>query len=135
MHSRLAMPLVYPLSSATPQMIRRSGQDHGYDHKQIQQALAHLRPLVVGMSKLTHVIKAGHALSQYQAGRTRNVFVQRKKPASQYRLNHIRQQVYQNTVFVSPVGLGTGWDKYGSGRPADALANRVRTRPARGGKN
>ena len=168
------------------------------------------------MSKLTHVIKAGHALSQYQAGRTRNVFVQRKKPvrqlrhkphmalhgtycsttgqflfgsmqlsigeystrnfqrlfesansrivecclpissaaidssvasslrkaaenwdmtgaifeisetvlvlqASQYRLNHIRQQVYQNTVFVSPVGLGTGWDKSAAAGFSSAL--------------
>lgn len=40
----------------------------------MEQCLAQVTPIVVGMSKMTGVLKAGHALSHYQGGVERTVY-------------------------------------------------------------
>ena len=38
----------------------------------------HIRPLVIGMTRMSHILKGGHALSYYRDGTRKNVFVKRR---------------------------------------------------------
>eukprot|EP00413_Alexandrium_margalefii_P026959 CAMPEP_0204568024 /NCGR_PEP_ID=MMETSP0661-20131031/36934_1 /ASSEMBLY_ACC=CAM_ASM_000606 /TAXON_ID=109239 /ORGANISM="Alexandrium margalefi, Strain AMGDE01CS-322" /LENGTH=188 /DNA_ID=CAMNT_0051575995 /DNA_START=98 /DNA_END=661 /DNA_ORIENTATION=- len=132
LHSRLALPLAYPLNSA----MLREGQE-GWSHEEVQKGLAHVTPVVVGMAKMVPLLRAAQALSHYQGGHKRNVA---KDPAEEdepdIRLDFIRPQRLRGSGYgrgpgykVTKTGKGFGWDDVSTGTTVDSPLNRMTVDP------
>eukprot|EP00440_Ansanella_granifera_P064721 gb/GFBE01070172.1/.p1 GENE.gb/GFBE01070172.1/~~gb/GFBE01070172.1/.p1 ORF type:complete len:212 (+),score=42.16 gb/GFBE01070172.1/:1-636(+) len=138
--SRLALPVAYPLNSA---MMREKSSavppPNAWKDDEIQKGLAHVTPIVVGMSKVASVLKAAQALSHYQGGQARHVMPDPAKEAAEetdYRLDFIRPQRISGSgrgrgpgTWTTKTGKGLGWDDVSSGRTVDSPMNRFTVNP------
>eukprot|EP00931_Biecheleriopsis_adriatica_P107327 TRINITY_DN81678_c0_g1_i1.p1 TRINITY_DN81678_c0_g1~~TRINITY_DN81678_c0_g1_i1.p1 ORF type:complete len:214 (-),score=36.21 TRINITY_DN81678_c0_g1_i1:43-684(-) len=140
--SRLAMPVAYPLNSAMLGEKDKFGQSpppSAWKDEEIQKGLAHVTPIVVGMSKVASVLKAAQALSHYQGGHGRHVMPDPAKEAAEeidYRLDFIRPQRLSGSgrgrgpgTWTTKTGKGLGWDDVSSGRTVDSPMNRFTVNP------
>lgn len=88
------------------------------------RCMSQITPVVIGLSKISSILKAGQALSEYSGGRRRS---HRVVPVSSdensgvsYRLHHMRPIEHKGGTVASRVGLGRGWEKFGQGVPVDS---------------
>lgn len=73
LHSRLSLPLLYPLNEraiCSPLQVP-SVAGAKWDKIALAQGLGYVTPCVVAMTRLTGLLKAAHALSNYSGGRMR----------------------------------------------------------------
>ncbi len=86
------------------------------------RCMSQITPIVVGISKITRLLGAVDALTQYQGGRMRRRF----KPSDAsdqkvtYRLHHLRPVEHKGDALNTRVGLGRGWEKMYQGVPVDS---------------
>lgn len=86
------------------------------------RCMSQITPVVVGISKVTGLLKATEALSGYSGGRVRRRF----QPSSEqegkviHRLHHLRPVEHEGGTINRRVGLGRGWEKFGHGVPVDS---------------
>jgi hypothetical protein len=69
-------------------------------------------------------LKGFQALSHYQGGRERLI----NRPKEDVRLDFLRSRNMHKGTVQTKVGVGTGWDEWGSGRPADDVRRRFRSK-------
>eukprot|EP00397_Hematodinium_sp_SG-2012_P064584 GEMP01091642.1.p1 GENE.GEMP01091642.1~~GEMP01091642.1.p1 ORF type:complete len:156 (+),score=11.19 GEMP01091642.1:17-484(+) len=129
LHSRLALPLVYPLTHSTgndeypskdnPIAVNRFRKDD------VVRTMGYLTPTVVGMSKMANLLKAAHALEHYRGTTERNMYAKDDSPET--RLIFMRPQVYRKHPKVTQTGIGHGWEDVASGTPADSVTRRFTT--------
>ena len=95
-----------------------------FSQKEIVDSLACITPLVIGVTKLTSLLKATHALAHYTGDR--NTFVERTEEEKMVknRVHEIRPRINRKHRARTIVGLGAGWDRYGGGRPVDTVQDR-----------
>eukprot|EP00930_Biecheleria_cincta_P071749 TRINITY_DN59209_c0_g1_i1.p1 TRINITY_DN59209_c0_g1~~TRINITY_DN59209_c0_g1_i1.p1 ORF type:complete len:215 (+),score=36.92 TRINITY_DN59209_c0_g1_i1:40-684(+) len=140
MQSRLALPVAYPLNSAMMHEGAKAAPDRSaWKDEEIQKGLAHVTPIVVGMSKVASVLKAAQALSHYQGGHARNVAPDPAREEAEeidYRLDFIRPQRLAGSgrgrgpgTWTTKTGKGLGWDDVSSGRTVDSPLNRFTVDP------
>eukprot|EP00929_Paragymnodinium_shiwhaense_P028669 TRINITY_DN16578_c0_g2_i1.p2 TRINITY_DN16578_c0_g2~~TRINITY_DN16578_c0_g2_i1.p2 ORF type:complete len:203 (-),score=25.89 TRINITY_DN16578_c0_g2_i1:187-795(-) len=136
LHSRLALPITYPLNSAmmgaSPAI---TGQKDDKVQQEVTRGLAHVTPIVTGMSKVAPLLKAVQGLSHYQGGLSRGV----AQPAGEevdMRLDFLRPEyeITQNYGrgkghIATKTGKGTGWDDVASGRTVDSPQQRRSSDP------
>jgi hypothetical protein len=113
-NSRALNPLSSPTSS--------------FSEQQHLKCLSQITPIVVGVSKIAHLLKASETLSSYSGGRARRRFV----PASagnsnvEHRLHHLRPIEHKGDAINTRVGLGRGWEKMYQGTPVDSPRRKFR---------
>eukprot|EP00386_Alphamonas_edax_P009203 GDKI01030317.1.p1 GENE.GDKI01030317.1~~GDKI01030317.1.p1 ORF type:complete len:162 (-),score=15.21 GDKI01030317.1:40-525(-) len=111
LHSRLALPLLYPLNpgSITDPFSVQNGVLKGdadklknnpiastkWDRRVLTKSLAHITPVIIGMSRFVHVLKAGNALAHYRGGLSRPIFVPKRPPVGKHKLHFLRPQVWR----------------------------------------
>lgn len=99
-----------------------AGPAHSFSEKEHLQCLSQITPVVVGISKITKMLKASEALSNYSGGRVRRRFRQITEdgPKVSRRLHHLRPIEHKGGTITSRVGLGRGWEKFSQGVPVDS---------------
>jgi hypothetical protein len=125
MRSRLALPLLYPLSTGSyrqPNPIAESK----FSHAEIVNSLACITPLIQGTVCAANFLKATHALANYRGGKMRQTFLLKSEDelAVKNRIHEISPRINRKHRARTITGLGAGWDKYGSGRPVDNIQDR-----------
>ncbi|CEM14672.1 unnamed protein product [Vitrella brassicaformis CCMP3155] len=97
LRSRLALPLLYPLNT---QSFANQPDKHNpiasarWDAKTVARTLSHMTPAIIGMSRMVHLLKAGHALAHYRGGVKRHMYVLKKRKPGQHRLHFVRPHVW-----------------------------------------
>lgn len=129
LHSRLALPITYPLNSgmmgASPAITDRQGD---MVKEEITRGLAHVTPIVTGMSKVAPLLKAVHGLSHYQGGLSRHVAkAPSEDEAADIRIDFMRPERLKTQNYgkgpghiATKTGKGTGWDDVAGGRTVDS---------------
>ncbi len=88
------------------------------------RCMSQITPVVLGLSKITGLLKAGQALSEYSGGRRRRRHVpdgsEDAPSAVRYRVHHLQPIEHKGGTVASRVGLGKGWEKFGHGVPVDS---------------
>jgi hypothetical protein len=87
------------------------------------KCMSQITPVVIGLSKITQLLKAARALTEYSGGRRRRRHVVRDPSPDRsvaYRLHHLRPVEHKGGTVATRVGLGRGWEKYGQGVPVDS---------------
>jgi len=109
----------------------------GWDEKDVQQGLAHVLPIVMGMSKVAPLLKGMQALGHYQGGHERHV-VQHPSKADEepdVRLDTIRPERLRGSGYGRGSGIkftitgNSNWHGAGTGRVVDALQHRIADGP------
>mmetsp|Transcript_136843 Transcript_136843/g.309165 ORF Transcript_136843/g.309165 Transcript_136843/m.309165 type:complete len:165 (-) Transcript_136843:69-563(-) len=134
LQARLSVPLAYPVNTRAHEILdHQMRMNNDFDRskfmpspdlsEKLNRSLEQATPVILGMSKAVHLLKAANALSNYRGGVKPNVF----KPTDQKYKDKLhfphQQQIhgYRGARRVNnKVGLGRGWDDYGSGIPADS---------------
>lgn len=87
------------------------------------RCMSQITPVVIGLSKISSLLKAGQALSEYSGGRRRHrsaTNVSEDASSVSYRLHHMRPIEHKGGTVATRVGLGRGWEKFGQGVPVDS---------------
>ena len=127
LRSRLALPLMYPLNSGAYASTQSNPiAESRFSQSEIVESLACITPLVVGVSKLTSLIKATHTLANYDGVLKRETYVPptEEERLVKNRVHEIRPRINRKHRARTIVGLGAGWDRYGGGRPVDTIQDR-----------
>lgn len=131
-------------SAEAPKAPLSSGLKDDESWKLTQKGLAHVMPIVAGMSKVASVLKATQALTYYQGGHERHVMPDPNKVPEDpegwkenvdYRLNMMRPNRLKAAYgrgpgwIVTKTGQGHGWDDIGTGRVVDSPLHRKTVDP------
>ena len=86
------------------------------------QCMSQITPVVVGISKISGLLKAADALCASPTGRVRRRYQSRPETGGDviHRLHHLRPIEHKRGTINSRVGLGRGWEKFGQGVPVDS---------------
>ena len=124
---RLSLPLTYPLNAASTEHLSEDLKQGPLAFKKQEQAtcLAHIKPIIVGISHLSSTLKALHGVGKY-GGSSEERLLHHEKDR-EVRMDYIRPENLRRAVRQSKVGLGVGWEEWGSGRPADDVRRRFNT--------
>lgn len=84
--------------------------------------LSQITPVVVGISKISHLLKATETVSAYQGGRKRRRVGPRSpsKETARSRLHHLDSVEHKGHAINTRVGLGRGWEAHFQGTPVDS---------------
>eukprot|EP00927_Polykrikos_kofoidii_P060334 TRINITY_DN55338_c0_g1_i1.p1 TRINITY_DN55338_c0_g1~~TRINITY_DN55338_c0_g1_i1.p1 ORF type:complete len:206 (+),score=29.30 TRINITY_DN55338_c0_g1_i1:124-741(+) len=133
LHSRLALPIAYPLNTAMWAAVE--GKQGDWKQNEIQRGLAHVTPIVSGMAKMAPLLKATQALGYYQGPRQRHVAPdpeKQRQTEDDVRLDMIRPERFRGRNYgrgvghvFTKIGRGIGWDDLGSGRAVDSPLRRM----------
>mmetsp|Transcript_15292 Transcript_15292/g.41888 ORF Transcript_15292/g.41888 Transcript_15292/m.41888 type:complete len:206 (-) Transcript_15292:59-676(-) len=137
LHSRLALPITYPLHTSAIGTLPDGKENWKED--EIKRGLAHVTPIVAGMAKVAPLLKAAQALSHYQGGQARHVAPNpevEKADEVDIRLNTIRphrlkggSRGRRQGYIATKTGKGLGWDDVSSGRTVDSPLHRFANEP------
>lgn len=140
LHSRLALPLMYvsiliilrlfiryPLNTRMDAISKTVAGNSPIPHSPFSerehlQCMSQISPIVVGMSKITSLLKATDALTNYSGGRMRRRF----KPNADddgkviQRRHQLRAVEHKGGTINTRVGLGRGWENFGQGPTVDS---------------
>eukprot|EP00747_Dinoflagellata_sp_TGD_P211165 gnl/TRDRNA2_/TRDRNA2_84364_c0_seq1.p1 gnl/TRDRNA2_/TRDRNA2_84364_c0~~gnl/TRDRNA2_/TRDRNA2_84364_c0_seq1.p1 ORF type:complete len:200 (-),score=32.63 gnl/TRDRNA2_/TRDRNA2_84364_c0_seq1:116-715(-) len=139
LQSRLALPIAYPLNSASMSEDNKK-RAQGWKEEEIKRGLAHVTPIVTGLAKVAPVLKAAHAMSHYRGGHLRHVRPHPKTEEAReqdFRLDFVRPQRIKGANFgrstggniATKIGRGLGWEDVSSGRTVDSVLHRFTTNP------
>mmetsp|Transcript_10556 Transcript_10556/g.25740 ORF Transcript_10556/g.25740 Transcript_10556/m.25740 type:complete len:226 (-) Transcript_10556:210-887(-) len=120
LQSRLALPLTYPVNQVSTFHLKENRQT-AENTKQQAEVLGNMRPAIVGFSGVATLLKSLHALKHYEGAADRGLEPP-KDP--NIRLDFLRPQNLRRKRRQTRVGMGDGWDEYGSGRTADDVKRR-----------
>mmetsp|Transcript_20142 Transcript_20142/g.36460 ORF Transcript_20142/g.36460 Transcript_20142/m.36460 type:complete len:220 (+) Transcript_20142:52-711(+) len=139
LESRLALPIAYPLNSGMmyDKMNVGAADQDGWSQKEIERGLAHVLPIVKGMSKMASVLKSMQALQHYHGGHQRTVAPSAAEAAKEadIRLDFIRPERWRGANFGRNSGTqytltgNSNWHDAGLGRPVDSIRYRIATTP------
>jgi hypothetical protein len=93
-----------------------------FSEEEVVQCMSQITPIVIGVSKVASLLKATDAITNYSGGRIRR----RQQPLNpqdgmmKSRLHRLRPIEHKGGTIASRVGLGKGWEKFGSGTPVDS---------------
>ncbi|CAD7923916.1 unnamed protein product [Amoebophrya sp. A120] len=124
LHSRLALPLTYPMNSvAAKEFLKNDGNGDEKTQKVLEeqeQMLSAMRPALISVASAASIVKSLHALKYYQGSPERGLEPEPDKT----RLDFLRPQNLRRKRRQTRVGMGDGWDAWGSGRTADDVKRR-----------
>ena len=126
LQSRLAMPLLYPLNTGSYVAKDNPIADSKFTQEEITKSLAHITPIVVGMSKMATLLKIGNSLAHYSGGADRKVStpMSEKDKKIKYKLYDFERRINRKHRAKTITGIHGGWDKYGTGRHVETIQDR-----------
>ncbi|CAD7942251.1 unnamed protein product [Amoebophrya sp. A25] len=79
-----------------------------------------MRPVLIGMAHVATIVKSLHAIGHYRGNIDRKV-----EPTPDItRMDFLRPQNLRRRRRNTRIGIGDGWEAYGSGRPVDDVQRR-----------
>jgi hypothetical protein len=121
------MPLLYPINTGSHVAEKNNPiAESKFSQAEITKSLAHIPPVVVGISKMATLLKVGNALASYDGGEVRKL----SNPANEiekkirYRLYDFKRRINRKHRAKTITGIHGGWDKYGTGRHVDNIQDR-----------
>lgn len=106
--------------------------------EEVQKGLAHVTPIIMGLAKLSPVLKAVHGLHNYEGGLKRHTGMDPKEEEKEpdIRLDFIRPERKHPQGagrgpghIITKIGHQDGWDDAAHGRPIDSPIHRFHTDP------
>ncbi|CAA9988880.1 conserved Plasmodium protein, unknown function [Plasmodium knowlesi strain H] len=89
LQSRLAFPLIYPFNTTALNneksldlYLKKLRKDGNFNEEAFMKTLAFITPSIISLTKLVHVLKAGHSLCNYSGMSTKLTYTDRKRSAS-----------------------------------------------------
>jgi hypothetical protein len=126
LQSRLAMPLLYPINTGSHVAEKNPIAESKFTQAEITKSLAHITPIVIGMSRMATILKVGNALASYDGGAERKL----SKPATEvekktkHKLHDYTRRINRKHRAKTITGLYGGWDRFGTGRHVENIQDR-----------
>lgn len=84
--SRLAYPLIYPFNTnalnndkCLKMYLEKLKKDGTFDEHTFMKSLSFITPSLISLTKLVHILKAGHSLCNYSGITNKPTYIDRKK--------------------------------------------------------
>ena len=126
LQSRLAMPLLYPFNTGSHFAAKNPISESKFTPEEITKSLAHVTPIIVGMSKMSTLLKIGHSLASYDGGMQRMIATPLSETEKKIKGGlHDSEKRYNKKHRANTLaGLHGGWDRYGGGRHVETIQDR-----------
>jgi len=124
LEAKLALPLLYPLSTNFSRKGGDKSLESGFDREAVSKSLAQLSPVILGLIEVSKFLNLCHSLSFYGGSPLNRSFGQVQSENGErkmYRIHRIRKKNFnKERISNTKTGIGHGWEKYSSGEPIDS---------------
>lgn len=117
----------YPLNSRMDATSKATGArlsvpSSDFTEKQHVKCMSQITPIVIGVSKVTTLLKAVDSITSYSGGRMRRRFKGSSNSDGnvKHRFHHLSLIEHKRGTINTRVGLGRGWEKFGQGTTVDS---------------